>query len=288
MDLYSYPTNVIATFYSLSISGTVIGGYLSITLIMSYQTFFFNKKMACSSSISAFMASTLNLIMKFTVFHFPYLKDSILYSVSAVFVLLLNVIFISLTNSSQSWVLSSLSSSSSFFYVYIPATPPLRWARITVILSLISIILLLLRNNCIPLYQSLNFVWSPLNHPGSGTMLFDITAYIFLFSGTDISVFVCSYLFEVSSLICRDPSHSNNTLILSVLLELVLVPLCSLHYIYFVQQMVLSNFVHGYYPLHFSCKVSLLMLLPNVIIFTHRAQVVLRPRLENGKGCNRW
>jgi len=39
----------------------------------------------------------------------------------------------------------------------------------------------------------------------------------------DISVSICSLLVEASSLICKDPSYSNNTFILFVLLELVLV-----------------------------------------------------------------
>ena len=86
--------------------------------------FFFNKKMVCSSSVFIFMANMLNSIMKSIVFFFPCLKDLIFHSVSAAFVLSLNVILISLTKSSQSWVPSSLSSSSSFLYVYMPATPP--------------------------------------------------------------------------------------------------------------------------------------------------------------------
>jgi len=72
-------------------------------------------------------------------------------------------------------------------------------------------------------------------------MFFDIPAYIFLLiaagtgaGATDISVSICLYSFEASSMICRDLSHSNNALILFILLELVLVPLRSLHYICFI------------------------------------------------------
>ena len=170
-----------------------MGEYPNIVLIMSCHTFFFNKKIACSSSVSAFIASTSNSIMKLVVFCFPCLKDSILYSVSAVFVLLLNVVLISLTKYSQSWVPSSSSSSSSFFCTYIPTIPPLRWARIAVILLSVSMTLLLLKNNCIPLYQSSNFVQSPSNYPESDTMFFGVTTYTFLLisagaSATDISV----------------------------------------------------------------------------------------------------
>jgi len=91
--------------------------YPNIILIMLGCTFFFNKKMVCSSSVSTFIAKTLNSIIKSTVFYFPYLKNSIFYLASAVFVLLLKVILIFLTNSSQSWVPSSSSSSFSFLWV---------------------------------------------------------------------------------------------------------------------------------------------------------------------------
>ena len=124
----------------------------SMVLIMSCCIFFFSKNIACRSSISAFIANASNSIMKFAVFCFPCLKDSIFHSVSAPFVLLLNIVLSSLINSSQSWVSNSLSSSSSFLYVYMPATPSLKHARITIILLLVSMTLLLLRNNHIPLY----------------------------------------------------------------------------------------------------------------------------------------
>ena len=133
-------------------------------------------------------------------------------------------------------MLSSLSSSLSFFYAYIPAIPLLRQARIAVILSSVSMTLLLLRNNCIPLHQSSNFIWSLLNHPGSETMLFGMTACTFLFIAStgagDMSV--CSYLLEASSVICKNPSHSNNASLSFILLELILVSFCSLHYMCFV------------------------------------------------------
>ena len=108
------------------------------------------------------------------------------------------------------------------------------------ILLLVSMILLLLRYNCIPLYQSSNFVWFLSNHPESRTMLFGMTAYTFSFivagAGTiNISVSVCLYLLEASSVICRDPSYSNNASILFVLLELVLILLHSLYYTCFIQ-----------------------------------------------------
>ena len=142
-------------------------------------TFFFNKKIVCSLSVFAFMANTSNSIIKSTVFFFSCLKDSIFYSASATFILSLNIVLISLTKSSQSWIPSSSSSLLSFLCIYMPTTPPLSWAKITVILSLVSMTLLLLRNNYISLHQSLNFVWSPSNHPRSGTMFFGIPACMF-------------------------------------------------------------------------------------------------------------
>jgi len=59
MDLYSCPTDVIDTFHSLSDSGIAIGGYPSIVLMIFYHMFFFSRKMACSSSVLAFMANVV-------------------------------------------------------------------------------------------------------------------------------------------------------------------------------------------------------------------------------------
>ena len=165
--------------------------------IMSCYTFFFNRKMAYSLSVSAFMASVLNSIIKSAMFFFPCLKVSVFHLASATFVLSLNVVLISLMKFSWSYVPISSSSSSSFLCAYMPATPPLRCAKIAVILLPVSMTLLLLRNSLIPLHQSLNFVQSPSNHPGSGTMLFGISACMFSLLTTgagavDISVSVCS------------------------------------------------------------------------------------------------
>ena len=109
------------------------------------------------------------------------------------------------------------------------------------ILLSVSMTLLLLRNNLISLHQSSNFVWSLSNHPGSDTMFFGILAYPFLLtvtasaSAVDISsVVIHLYLLEASSVICKDPSCSDNASILFILLELVLVPLHSLYYTCFV------------------------------------------------------
>ena len=139
---------------------------------MSYCAFFFKRKMTYSSSVSTFMANASNSIIKSAMFFFPYLNVSIFHLAFAAFVSSLNVILISFTKSSQSWVSNFSSSSSSFHCTYIPTTSPLRQARIAVILSLVSMTLLLLRNNLIPFHQSSNFVWLPSNYPGSGTMFF--------------------------------------------------------------------------------------------------------------------
>ena len=214
--------------------------------------------MACSSSVSAFVASASNSIMKSAVFFLPCLKVSIFYSASAALDLSLNVALNSFTNSSQSWVSLSSSNSSSFFCAYIPAIPPLRRANIAVILSSIPLTLLLLRNNLIPLHQSSNLDRSPSNHPGSGTILFGNPAWTFSLAAVapgagvpDISVSVCSYSsVEASSSICRDPSRSDNASMSSVLFELVLS----------FQQITLSRFIRRFVLLHLSCKVSSLTL----------------------------
>ena len=195
--------------------------------------------MACSLSVSAFMANTSNSIMKSIVFFFFCLNISIFYLISAAFVLLLNVVLISLTKSSQFWVPSSLFSSLSFLYVYIPTILSLRQAKIAVILSLVSITLLLLRNSLISLHQSSNFVWLLSNYSGSSTMFLGIPACVFSLFTADtgvinISISVCLFSLEAFSMIFRDPSHSDNASILFVLLELVLICLCSLHYTCFV------------------------------------------------------
>jgi len=72
-------------------------------------------------------------------------------------------------------------------------------------------------------------------------MFFGIPAYPFSLTVTtgagavDISpVVVHLYLLEASSVICKDPSRSDNASILFILLELVLVLLHSLHYTCFV------------------------------------------------------
>ena len=72
-------------------------------------------------------------------------------------------------------------------------------------------------------------------------MFFGIPAYMFSFiatadaSAVDISsIVVHSYLLEASSMICKDPSCSDNASISFVLLELILVFLHSLNYMCFV------------------------------------------------------
>ena len=70
MNLYFCPTNIIATFHSLSVSGAAMGGYPNIILIMSLLTFFFSKSIIYISLVSAFIANTLNSIIKFTICFF--------------------------------------------------------------------------------------------------------------------------------------------------------------------------------------------------------------------------
>jgi len=111
------------------------------------------------------------------------------------------------------------------------------------ILSSVFITLLLLRSNHIPLYQSLNFVLSPLNHPGSGIIFFGIIAYplSFIIAGAGAAdIFLSDHLYVSSKtlfVICKDPSLFDNTLILFVYLKLVLVLLIAYatYVLFFVQ-----------------------------------------------------
>ena len=100
MDLYHCPTEVIAIFYSLSVSDAAVSGYPSMVLIMSTHTFFFNKKIACMSLVSTFIANALNSIMKLAIYFLPYQNISIFHSVSATLLLSLKAVLISLMNSS--------------------------------------------------------------------------------------------------------------------------------------------------------------------------------------------
>ena len=87
-------------------------------------------------------------------------------------------------------------------------------------------------------------------------MLLGIPANLFtagvVAGAVDISVSVRSSLVEASSLICKDPSCSDNASILLVLLELVLASR-SLYYMCFIsRQVTLSSIV----CIYLSCKVS--------------------------------
>ena len=165
-------------------------------------------------SVSAFMANASNLIMNLAICFLLYLNGSIFHSVSAILLLSLNIILISLTNFSQSQIFSSSFIQSNFFQAQIPIIPPLRQIRIAVILLSIVVTLLLLRNNCILLYQSLNFVQSLLNYSRSKTILLDMTIcllYTTEAGAIDIMSTISIVLSEVSSLIIfNDSNYSNN------------------------------------------------------------------------------
>jgi len=104
--------------------------------------------------------------------------------------------------------------------MYMPATPPLRHARIAVILLSVSMTLLLLRNNLISLHKSSNFVLSPSNYPGFETMFLGITACSFVFvvtgsSTLDIALSDHSIVSsEVLFVIYKDPSYSDNAFVI--------------------------------------------------------------------------
>ena len=60
--------------------------------------------------------------------------------------------------------------------------------------------------------------------------MFSLFAIAASTGAADISMSIHSYLFEASSVICKNPSHSDNASILFILLELILVLLCCLNY----------------------------------------------------------
>ena len=122
--------------------------------------------------------------------------------------------------------------------------------------------LLLLRYNHIPLHQSSNFVWSLSNYPGSRTILLGIIACLFMFiidagaGAVDISVSNHLYSSKALFVICKNPSCCDNTSISSVLLKIVLAPLCSLHYTCFVCHLAvtLPSFVCGIFHYTFLAR----------------------------------
>ena len=93
---------MITTFQSLSISGADIGKYPNIILIMSLLIFFFSKNIVCMLLVSAFIANASNFIMKSIMCFFFCLNVLIFHSASAILLLSLNAVLISLTKSSQS------------------------------------------------------------------------------------------------------------------------------------------------------------------------------------------
>ena len=89
---------MIATFHSLSSSSATISRYPNVILTILSLTFFFNKKIVYMLTISAFITNASNFIMKLAMCFFSCLKVSILHLASAVLLLLLNNILVSLMN----------------------------------------------------------------------------------------------------------------------------------------------------------------------------------------------
>ena len=139
------------------------------------------------------------------------------------------------------------------------------------ILSLVSMTLLLLRNNCIFLYQSSNFFQSLLNYHGSMTILFSVTACMFLFivaGASNISLSVCLFvLLEALFMIFKNSSLSDSTLILSILHELILYS-CELCHMCFILCLVitLSNCPWTNYSVPHLLQGELIDALPNITI----------------------
>ena len=130
-----------------------------------------------------------------------------------------------------------------------------------VILLSITTTLLLLRNNQIPLHQSLNFVLSPSNHPRSRIMLFGVIVCIFsLYLASTSAVNISSVssvaslvlLFDTLSLVILSNSNiSSNASIVSGLCPAIL-SVCSFYHNNSVCKLSSS--------LYLSCKMSLIML----------------------------
>ena len=133
-------------------------------MIIPVYTFFFSKKMVYKSSMSVFIANTLNFIMKSAIYFFSCLNILIFYSVSASLLLSLNMVLISHANLSQSWVSFSLSSSLSFFWTYISAILSLVMRQFGPKDSLEAVI-----------YFSLNFIYF------FGIFIFDLSYCFFCF-----------------------------------------------------------------------------------------------------------
>ena len=118
--------------------------------------------------------------------------------------------------------------------------PPLSWASTAVILLSIIITLLLLRNNCIPLHQSSNFIQLLSNYPRSSIIFFGITACAISLCTVSISTvdisfnadFIILFLFEISSLvILNNPNISSSTLIpVASWLYLSVLSVCGFYY----------------------------------------------------------
>ena len=120
---------------------------------------------------------------------------------------------------------------------------PLSWANTAVILLSVATTLLLLRNNCISLHQSSNFVRSPSNYLGSGTILFGVLVCVFSLytagagaidissvSSVPSSVLLFDMLFLV---ILSDPNISSSASIASGLCCAIL-SVCSFYHNHFV------------------------------------------------------
>ena len=111
--------------------------------------------------------------------------------------------------------------------------PLLNQARIAVIFSSATTTLLLLRNKQIPLYQSSNFVLSPLNYPGSRTIVFVGVLLLYTASASAVDILSVSgiaglvLLFDtLSSVILNDPIISSNASIVFSFCPAVLADLC--------------------------------------------------------------
>ena len=120
-----------------------------------------------------------------------------------------------------------------------------------VILSFAATTLLLLRNNWILLYQSSNFVPSPSNYSGSGTMLFSIVVNIFLLypaSAGTVNISSVSgvsgsiLLFDMLSLVILSDPNIFFSFSIIFWLCLAILSVCGFYYNCFVCNLVLLHY----------------------------------------------
>ena len=207
VDLYSYISNIITTFHSLSNFSAVISEYFNIVLIILLLMFFFN--IMQSIMCFFFLFKYFNLLFSICCLdlvaecYFDFLNEII--SVLDVFFFFFHLVNLFLYIN--------------FYYALSKSS------QYCSNLIFVAITLLLLRNNQISLHQFSNFVQLLLNHLRSETILLSITACTVSSCTTSIGTvkissdisFVVLFLSEVQFLVI----FNNFNISFSVLISMV-------------------------------------------------------------------